>query len=131
VQATHGTADPILFFNGGVGPIGGTTTTGGATTTTAPPDLDGPGYPANAAAWAADNGCAPDPVDTPITDEVLHRVYDCPRGADVEFFIVLGGGHAWPGSAFSAAIAAVVGYTTMDIHASEEAWAFFEQFHLP
>jgi polyhydroxybutyrate depolymerase len=124
--AFHGTADPILFFNGGGGPIGGTTTS-----TLVPPDLHGPGYPANVAAWAAANGCDPDDTDTNVTDEVIHRVYDCPDEADVEFFIVLDGGHAWPGSAFSAAIASIVGYTTMDIHASEEAWAFFEHFHLP
>lgn len=126
VLAFHGTADPILFFNGGVGSIGGTTTT-----TTAPVDLHGPGYPANVAAWAAGNGCDPADVDTPVTDEVLHRVYGCPMGADVEFFIILEGGHAWPGSAFSVAIASIVGYTTLDIHASEEAWSFFQRFHLP
>jgi polyhydroxybutyrate depolymerase len=126
VLAFHGTADPILFFNGGSGPIGGTTTT-----TAVPVDLNGPGYPANVAAWAADNGCEPLATDTPLTDEVLHRVYDCPDEADVEFFIILEGGHAWPGSAFSVAIAAVVGYTTLDIHASEEAWNFLRSFHLP
>ncbi|HLM18703.1 MAG TPA: prolyl oligopeptidase family serine peptidase, partial [Acidimicrobiia bacterium] len=126
VVSFHGTADPILGFNGGFGSIGGTTTT-----TAVPVDLHGPGYPANVAAWAAANGCEPDDTDTPVTDEVILRVYDCPDGADVEFFIILEGGHAWPGSAFSVAIAAVVGYTTLDIHASEEAWSFFERFHLP
>ncbi len=66
-----------------------------------------------------------------MTDEVIHRVYDCPAGADVEFYIVLGGGHAWPGSTFSQAIASVVGYTTMDISATELAWSFFQRFQLP
>jgi polyhydroxybutyrate depolymerase len=126
VVAFHGTADPILLFNGGFGGIGGTTTT-----TVVPPDLNGPGYPANVAAWAAANGCEPTPTDTPVTDEVLHRAYNCEARTDVEFFIIIDGGHAWPGSAFSQSIASVVGYTTMDIHASEEAWWFLEQFHLP
>ena len=77
------------------------------------------------------NGCDPTPTDTQATDEIIHRVYDCPAGADVEFYIVVGGGHSWPGSAFSQAIESIVGHTTFDIHASEEAWAFFEHFQLP
>ncbi len=54
-----------------------------------------------------------------------------PPGADVEFYIVLGGGHAWPGSEFSRAIESVIGYTTFDINATELAWSFFQQFQLP
>ena len=111
----HGTADPILPFNLEDGPV----------------DLNGPGFPANVASWAERNGCDPDATDTEVTDEVIHRVYDCPTDADVEFYIVLGGGHAWPGSAFSQAIESVVGYTTMDISATELAWSFFQRFQLP
>lgn len=127
----HGTADTILLFNGGFGTFPGSTTTStaGPTTTTAAPDLNGPGYPANVAAWAAGNGCDPLATDTQETDEVIRRAYDCPRHADVEFTIVLDGGHTWPGSAFSQAIAAVVGYTTFDVDATVEAWAFFERHH--
>ena len=44
---------------------------------------------------------------------------------------MFGGGHAWPGSEFSRAVAAVVGYTTFDINATELAWSFFQQFQLP
>src|SRR5204862_3677850 len=97
----HGTADPILFFNGGVGEIGltapstgdGAAPAGAPRSLAAPPDvdLDGPGYPANAAAWAASNGCDPDKTDTQLTPEVIHRVWRCPAGADVEFYIVIGG----------------------------------------
>ena len=57
--------------------------------------------------------------DTDVSAEVIHRVYDCPSDTAVEFYIIKGGGHAWPGSAFSKSIASVVGYTTMDINASE------------
>jgi polyhydroxybutyrate depolymerase len=127
----HGTADTILLFNGGFGTFPGSTTapTSGPTTTVAP-NLNGPGYPANVAAWAAGNGCDPLATDTPETDEVIRRVYDCPRHGDVEFTIVVDGGHAWPGSAFSAAIAAVIGHTTFDADATAEAWAFFQRYHL-
>jgi polyhydroxybutyrate depolymerase len=121
----HGTDDAIVKFNGGFGPI----PLGLATPTAA--DLNGPGIPAYVAGSAARNGCDPTPTDTQLTDEVIHRVYQCPIGADVEFYIVVGGGHTWPGSAFSRAIEAIVGYTTFDISASDLAWEFFEQFQLP
>jgi polyhydroxybutyrate depolymerase len=124
----HGTDDAIVLFNGGFGAI----PVGGETPTAPPPaDLDGPGTPAYVAGWAERNGCDPDPTDTQTSAEILHRVYDCPDGADVEFFIVLGGGHTWPGSEFSRAIESIVGHTTFDIHASEEAWRFFTRFALP
>jgi polyhydroxybutyrate depolymerase len=125
----HGTDDAIVLFNGGFGPIPVGTTAGGRAPTDA--DLDGPGTPAYVRGWADRNGCDPTPTDTQTSDEILHRVYDCPAGADVEFYIVLGGGHTWPGSEFSQAIEAIVGHTTFDIHASEVAWEFFQQFQLP
>lgn len=133
IVAFHGTDDPILLFNGGVDtsviPGLGGESSAGATTTTAPPaDLDGPGYPAKVAAWAARNGCDPDPTDTEVSDEVVHRVYDCPEGADVEFYIVLGGGHSWPSSTFSQSIEQIVGPTTFDVDATRDGWAFLRQF---
>lgn len=135
VLTTHGTADEILLFNGGVGDLGflggepsGDTPT---TTTTVPPtDLDGPGYPATVAEWAALNGCRDDHVDTEVSAEVIHRVYDCPPEGATEFYIVLGGGHSWPSSEFSAGISDVVGPTTFDIDATAMAWEFFRRFAL-
>lgn len=132
VLAFHGTADPILLFNGGVDLKAlGPKTDDGATTTTKPADLNGPGYPANVAAWAARNGCKPTPTDTKVTPDVTRRVYDCPANAAVEFYIIAGGGHAWPGSAFSQSIAKVVGPTNMDINATDLIWQFFKRFSLP
>lgn len=132
----HGTADPILMFNGGVGDLvklvsggGGAAPTTVVPTTTAPVDLDGPGYPANAAVWADRNGCDPDPTDDDVTAEVLHRMWDCPEGAEVEMYIVDGGGHAWPGSELSKALVAITGYTTFDIDATELVWSFLSAHH--
>lgn len=131
----HGSADPILRFDGGLGAIPGVTPgaldPSGPTTTAPPPDLDGPGYPATVRTWASNNGCDPTPATTQVTDEVLHLVYPCPPGQDVEFYVVLGGGHAWPGSEFSRSIASVVGYTTFDIDATELGWQFLRRFRLP
>ena len=129
----HGTADPILLFNGGVGDLvkvlsGGKAASTAPATTTIPTDVNGPGYPANVAAWAKRNGCEPTPTDTEVTEAVTLRTYDCPRGADVEMYIVAGGGHAWPGSEFSRSIESIVGLTTFDIDATDVVWKFFQRF---
>lgn len=134
IVSFHGTADPILLFNGGVdvSAIPGVGEPDTGPTTTAPPaDLDGEGYPANVAAFAARNGCQPEPVDTELTDEVVHRVYDCPPGADVELYIVIDGGHSWPSSEFSRSIGDIVGPTTFDIDATRDAWEFMRRFTSP
>lgn len=130
---THGTEDPILLFNGGVGDLGNLLGDAPAaapaeTTTTVPVDLDGPGYPAAVAEWAELNGCEDAFTDTEVTDEVIHRVYDCPADGAVEFYIVVGGGHSWPSSEFSESIGDIVGPTTFDIDATELAWEFFQRF---
>lgn len=134
VLALHGTADPILGFNGGVGTIPGLLGDESAPTTTAPPvDLDGEGYPAAVAGWAERNGCQPEPTDEDLegtTDRIVHRTYDCPDGADTEFYVVEGGGHSWPGSEFSRSIVDTVGHTTFDVDASRLGWEFFQRFSL-
>lgn len=135
IATYHGTADPILTFDGRVGDGLGVALGGGdpasTTTTAAPPDLDGDGYPATVRAWAEMNGCDPEPTDTEVTETVIHRVYDCPTGADLEFTIIVGGGHSWPGSEFSRSIESIVGPTTFDVDATADTWAFFERFTLP
>jgi polyhydroxybutyrate depolymerase len=131
--AFHGTADPILHFNGGIGrkvlendlrarprPL----------PRLAKPRLNGPGYPANVKSWAAIDGCDATPTDTRPSPHVIHRAYRCPADTAVEFDIIVGGGHSWPGSAFSKEIRLFVGPTTSEINATTTIWAFFRQFHL-
>ena len=135
VLSFHGTADPLLPFNGSVSvdAIWGLTSGGGVTTTTAPPaEIDGAGYPAAAAAWAEANGCA-EPTDEQVTESVLRRAWDCPDGGDVVFYVVEGGGHTWPGSdaLTNEGIAAIVGPTTMEIDATELSWDFLRSHRLP
>lgn len=140
IVSFHGTADPILLFNGGIDTtaipgLGGDGTDDTAddrpATEAAPADLDGPGYPATVAAFAERNGCDSAYTDAELTAEVIHRVYECPDGADVEFYIVLDGGHTWPSSEFSRSIEAIVGPTTFDIDATRDAWEFMRRFTLP
>ena len=137
VLTFHGTDDPILLFNGGVGSRLGEVMKNGPgakpkAETLPKADLDGAGYPANAKAWAVQNGCKETYTDTRVTDTVVRRVYDdCPADGVVEFYIVEGGGHSWPGSKFSQAVANVVGPTDTSIHADPIIWDFFQRFQLP
>lgn len=132
ILAFHGTADPILHFNGGIArrvlahdlrarpeklPI------------PPKPRLNGPGYPAHVREWAAHDGCKPKPTNTKLSPHVIHRVYSCPSGSAVEFDIIVGGGHSWPGSALGAELSTFLGKTTMEIDASKTIWAFFQRFH--
>ncbi len=135
VLAFHGTADAILLFNGGVGDrLGAVLGGGGDADQPAPPpepDLEGPGYPASAAAWAEANGCDAIATDTNLSPTAIERSWECPDGADVRFVILVGGGHSWPGSEFSQAVAQFVGPTDMSIDANAHIWAFFQRFALP
>jgi polyhydroxybutyrate depolymerase len=138
ILAFHGTADPILYFNGGVGTatlnkvLGrGAKPSGSTTTTTLPKvNLHGAGYPAAVQAWAVKDGCSPRSTDTRISSQVIRRTYQCPAGTGVEFYIILGGGHAWPGSEVSRAITSITGFTTFQINATDQIWAFFQRFRL-
>lgn len=135
ILAFHGTGDPILYFNGGVGTevlqhaVG--LQSGPPPTVTLPPvHLNGPGYPATVAAWAKRDGCMPKETDTMIASHVIRRSYRCPAGTAVEFYIILGGGHSWPSSVFSQEIGAVTGPTNFQVNATDVIWKFFKGFQL-
>ena len=70
------------------------------------------------------------PVVVPVTGVML-RTYDCPSDGPVEFYVVEGGGHAWPGSEFSRSIEKIIGMTNMELHASELIWDFLSSHRLP
>lgn len=131
ILAFHGTADPILLFNGGVGDL--SIIEGGEPPDQSVPeaDLDGEGYPATAQRWADLLGCDPEASDEKVTEEILERSWTCPDGSEMTFVIVVGGGHSWPGSEFSAKIEDVVGPTTFDIDANEAMWEMFQRHQLP
>lgn len=129
VAIFHGTEDPILDYEGGLGP--------GAEGLPAPGETLGEqdedeieqtepflaGAEASAAVWADGNGC-PDaePTVETVTDDVDRLDYGCA----VELYRVVGGGHTWPGSQFDVAIEDIVGPVTMSISANELMWAFFQ-----
>ena len=131
VLAFHGTADPILLFNGGVGNLGGLLSGDADVSNVPEADLQGEGYPQSVDEWAVRNGCEDDVIDDRIEDDVVRRTYDCPKDADVVFDIVEGGGHTWPGSELNAQLGAIMGPTTTNLDASAAMWEFFGRFQLP
>lgn len=130
ILSTHGTADPIVGFNGSTGGLDDALA-GTPTTTEPPADLAGPGHPAALAEWARRNGCAPNATDERVATSVVHRRYDCPEGAEVSSYLVEGGGHAWPGSRLGESFEAVTGPVTGEIDWNELAWEFFQRHALP
>jgi polyhydroxybutyrate depolymerase len=90
--------------------------------------------PGNVAAWAARNGCGASPTTAAVPGDAVVNItkftYDCPESAEVEFYSIENGGHAWPGSEFSRTIEAAVGYTTFAITATDLIWDFFRSHQL-
>lgn len=131
VMTFHGTTDPFVAYGGGLGPKAlalpspdGKGTLGGSGAATN--QTKGPSIPQITADWAKRNGCGTTPKATKLTSDVTTITFPCPAGDDVVLQRITGGGHAWPGSAFSQAIAGTVGKTTMTISANQLMWTFFE-----
>lgn len=134
VVAIHGTGDPFVAFEGGVGPGAsllpgedGSTPLGSIAAQDIPPELRPP-VADRVTAWVNRDGCNAAVTPQVISSDVTEFDYTCPAGAAVEFWRVEGGGHTWPGSPFLVPFAEVVGPTTMSISANEVIWSFFRQF---
>jgi len=135
VIAFHGTADEFVAYDGGFGKKVATLPTpdGKGTIGTAPQVTGpkGPTIPEITTAWAVRNGCARQPKEHRVASDVVLSTYRCPADAATELYTVEGGGHAWPGSAFSQQVANVVGRTTTSIDATELMWQFFDDHPRP
>ncbi len=111
VMQIHGTADATVPYNGGTNNI--------------PIDT-------LVKHWVAFNGCNPTPQVTAIPNTSTTDGSTAERflytggaaGSTVEFFKVTGGGHTWPGSAFT------IGVTNQDFSASREIWRFLRQYNI-
>jgi polyhydroxybutyrate depolymerase len=103
----HGTADPVVIFNGGTGILGH------------------PNAPVEetVALWRAKDGCsAASTVIYKKGDVTCTRWGQCAAGGDVIQCIIAGGGHTWPGGVPTL----VVGKTTFDVSANSAMADFFE-----
>jgi polyhydroxybutyrate depolymerase len=114
--ALHGTADRLVRFDGSydesLGPLLGTT--------------KGPTREEVAASWADDNGCG-DADEVTIEPDVEHVTYACDRSGSVEFYIVDGGGHSWPGSEPDPVFRGNAETITQTVDATEVIWRFFSE----
>jgi polyhydroxybutyrate depolymerase len=112
--AFHGTADPIVPYQGGPSRRF---------------NIPFPAIPEWMAARAKLNGCAGTPSELPGSGEVSGIKYSgCAQGADVVFYTIQGGGHAWPGG--KPLPKWIVGNTSQDINATRVMWEFFRQFSI-
>ena len=113
IMAFSGTADPIVPFNGGTVNCCGHSKVDSA-----------PGVMAN---WARTDRCNPAPRDVRQSSEVIRRTWSgCSGSSAAIFYIVVGGGHTWPGSIPIKQL----GKTTQQINASATIWRFFSQHSL-
>jgi len=135
VVAFHGTADPYVNYNGGPGPealklpapdnsgktigqeINGNVSASGVLTQS---------IPSQVATWAKRNGCGDKPTTARVTSDVNRETFPCPSDASVQFYIVAGGGHTWPGGAADVYPASLVGKMTTSISANQIMWNFFQ-----
>jgi polyhydroxybutyrate depolymerase len=90
----------------------------------------------NPQAWATRYGCGAETstivvAKDPVTMQPIHKnTWACTDTA-VESYVIDGGGHAWPGSAFSTSILVFVGLTATSINATDISWDFFKRYSLP
>ena len=71
-------------------------------------------------AWADAADCGTVATVTKITDEgELREFPECADRAEVDFYVVDGGGHTWPGSTLFTGLESLLGPTTFDIDATE------------
>jgi polyhydroxybutyrate depolymerase len=136
VIAFHGTGDTFVAYDGGPGSsVANLPAPDGSGKTLGEEGLDsgqpkGPTIPEITADWAKRNGCRTKRTETTVTADVDLITFSCPKGAEAELYRVNGGGHSWPGSAFSQQVGSVVGPTTMSISANELMWKFFQEHPL-
>jgi polyhydroxybutyrate depolymerase len=121
VMAFHGTADPLVPYEGGEMPS--RPVREGAVRTRAPTHFVG--VEEWTASWAEGNGCTLEPETIPPQGDVRGVQYTpCNQGAEVILYTIEGGGHTWPGGV----PIPIVGKTTEAIDATEEMWRFFQGY---
>jgi polyhydroxybutyrate depolymerase len=79
---------------------------------------------ASMAAWAAHGGCTSSEEDDVEDHVVRTRWSGCDDGVEVEYWLIEGGGHTWPGAPDTSQL----GPTNQEIDASEVMWDFFSRF---
>ncbi len=113
--AFHGTADNTVPFNGGLGGAGGITVHFRLPLDNVTPDED------VMQDWSVHNNCTSGRQESQVDTAVrLVQYTSCDDGANLELYIVDGGGHSWPGP-FAAG---------SQINATDLIWQFFKSYSL-
>lgn len=111
ILSMMGTGDPIVPFGGGRVNCCGNPTIRAATDTMA--------------SFAHHAGCDAEPGTERLGTTIeVRRFRGCDAGTAVEFYVIEGGGHTWPGSPFDVS-GRGLGTTTKDVNATEAIWTFF------
>jgi polyhydroxybutyrate depolymerase len=114
--AFHGTADPMVPYQGGPSPDPFN-------------PLTFPAVREWAADWARRNRCGLALVESAITKDVTRSEYThCANDAAVVLYTIEGGGHSWPGG--KPMPEWIVGPTSKCVDATERMWAFFREHPL-
>ncbi len=122
--AIHGTDDPPVPFDGY---LAGTRFEGERF---AEQLFDEP-IPDQFTEFAAVMGCDLDPERVQESADIIATTYTgCDDDVPLIFYEVVGGGHSWPSSPLADLLVDIQGYTTFDIDATADSWAFFEQHTL-
>ena len=133
VLAFHGTADPMIPYTGGVGPnvpklgLDAATIAGeaGMVARLAP-------IPTVIDTWVRRDACKGTAArSTPAAAVTLQRWTNCGGGASIEVYIFDGGGHAWPQSPGTTALASLLGPTPTSLNGTDLMLGFFARQRLP
>lgn len=113
--AFHGTADPIVPYDGGRSWV-------------SPRSF--PAVRAWTANWARRNRCAANAVESAVAPDVTRAQYTtCADNADVVLYSIDGGGHSWPGG--KPMPEWIAGPTNGSIDATRLMWTFFREHPRP
>ncbi|HTB79114.1 MAG TPA: PHB depolymerase family esterase [Polyangiaceae bacterium] len=121
VLHVHGTQDACYPFDGGWGPLSLVTFVSA---------------PETVQEWVARNGCEGGPPTTVLSNGAATcELYPCPHAGEVEFCMIDGGGHYWPGGDDWAGSEVFCGSNqgarSADLIANDAFWSWFSAHPMP
>lgn len=126
VVSFHGTGDRFVPFDGGVGSGPGGLGLSAETIEGLTFMAGREGAVPSSEAWAAHDGCAPEPATEAVADGVTRQTWSgCDDDVAVELYVIDGGEHTWPGSTGMDAVSGLLGPVSDQVDATDLIWDFF------